>query len=148
MNKFFLDSSVIIESMKKQGLKEAKVIYSFIENNILYMQIFNNIIVVDEVVYFFIKNKYKIPYFTLYDVKDILEMFEYLEIKKEISELMYEFIEKYNLRTHDAIILATCKYYNIDNLISVDSDFKNPCKNENINLINSLNKLESELLIK
>ena len=37
-----------------------------------------------------------------------------------------------------ALIFATCKCYNIRNLISLDGDFKEPCEKEGFVLINSI----------
>ena len=54
-------------------------------------------------------------------------------------------IDKYNLKTHDALILATCKHYGIKYLVSIDSDFPEPCEKEGIILINSAEKLKEIL---
>ncbi len=54
-------------------------------------------------------------------------------------------IEKHNLKPNDAIILSTCKYYGISYLISLDSDFEKPCKEEGIKLISSSGKLKEVL---
>ena len=58
---------------------------------------------------------------------------------------MFRVIEHYDLRPNDAIILATCKYYGIKYLISLDNDFPEPCKKEGIVLINSAEKLKEIL---
>ncbi|HHG75545.1 MAG TPA: PIN domain-containing protein [Persephonella sp.] len=55
---------------------------------------------------------------------------------------MYRKIEKYNLLTNDALILATCKYYGIDKIASLDSDFEKATVSENIKLIRSVNDLK------
>ncbi len=55
-------------------------------------------------------------------------------------------MKKHNLLSNDALILATCKYYRIKYLISIDtSDFKEPCEKEGIVLINSVEKLKEVL---
>ena len=58
---------------------------------------------------------------------------------------MFRVIEHYDLRPNDAIILATCKYYGIKYLISIDNDFPEPCKKEGVVLINSVEKLRKVL---
>ena len=40
----------------------------------------------------------------------------------------FDFIERFHLKPNDAIILATCKYYEMDILLSLDDDFLEPCK--------------------
>ena len=54
-------------------------------------------------------------------------------------------MKHYNLKPNDAFILATCKYYNISYLISLDDDFQKPCEKEGITLINSAEKLKEIL---
>ena len=51
-------------------------------------------------------------------------------------------MEKYNLLTNDAIILATCKYYNIDKLASLDKDFEYATQSEGIKLIKNVSDIE------
>ena len=43
----------------------------------------------------------------------------------------------YKIKPNDSLIIATCKFYKIDKLISLDSDFEKICKDEKIQLINS-----------
>ena len=54
-------------------------------------------------------------------------------------------IKIHKLKTHDALILSTCKHYGIKYLISLDEDFKKPCKEEGIVLIDSVEKLKEVL---
>ncbi|NPA39161.1 MAG: PIN domain-containing protein [Thermodesulfobacteria bacterium] len=51
----------------------------------------------------------------------------------------------YGLLLNDTLVLATCKHYGIKHLISIDSDFPEPCKKEGIILINSAEKLNLSL---
>lgn len=55
MNKLFLDSSVIIEYIKINGLNEAKQIMDFIYSNFLSLDIYINLITIDETVFFYLK---------------------------------------------------------------------------------------------
>ena len=62
-----------------------------------------------------------------------------------IKNLAQKYIIKYNLASNDAIILATCNYYKIFNIITLDDDFNDPAKSENINIICSIESLLKEL---
>jgi predicted nucleic acid-binding protein len=43
-------------------------------------------------------------------------------------------MKKYGLLPNDALILATCKFYGIKHLISLDRDFEEPCVEEGLEL--------------
>jgi len=144
MNKVFLDSSVLIEFLKINGLEEAKKIMDSIYDKFLYLDVYINLIIIDETVFFYIKNKHKIS-FTLKELKIYLDSFNFLVITEEIKDNMFLLIEKYTLRPHDALIIATCQYYEISNLISLDNDFIKVSSGENINLIYNLEKLKQIL---
>ncbi len=58
----------------------------------------------------------------------LFEIFEELEINKEVRNLAYEFVRKYGLLPNDSLILSTCKYYGIKYLISFDGDFERGAK--------------------
>ncbi|MBE8540167.1 PIN domain-containing protein [Geoglobus acetivorans] len=68
----------------------------------------------------------------------LFEIFEELEINREIRNLAYRFVKKYGLLPNDALILATCRFYGIKYLISFDSDFERACKKEGIVLIDNI----------
>ena len=79
------------------------------------------------------------------ELKDLFlmfEMFEHLEINKEVRDIAFRYIVTYGLLPNDAIILATCKFYGIKYLISFDSDFRGACGREGIILIDSKEKLD------
>ena len=78
----------------------------------------------------------------LKNYSELLLLFKVLEENKEVLNLSLGFIEKYNLLTNDALILATCKYYGIDKIASLDSDFGKATVSENIKLIRSVNDLK------
>ena len=65
------------------------------------------------------------------------ELFRELEINRSIETLAVEYMVKYGLLPNDAIILATCKFYGIKYLISLDSDFEGACEGEGIRLLRS-----------
>ena len=142
--KIFVDSNIIIEALKKKGLENAKSIFRYMINDLV-NSYYYNLIVYSEV-------KFKILFKVKDRDSDKVEVFSYLkeifkflnflssdEITMEISDYL---IEKYNLKPNDALILATCKRYGIKYLLSLDGDFKIPCMNEGVVLIDSAKKLE------
>ena len=128
--KVFLDSSFIIELLKNNP-KAVEI-----GNELIKLQdisFYINSIVFSEVTYqLYFKRKIKLEV-----ILQILQEFDSLDTSK-VEKLAANYIEKHNLRPNDALILATCKHYNIPYLVSLDEDFKEPCKKENITLINSI----------
>ncbi len=137
----FIDSNIIIEAFKKRGSEEASEILNLIlQENVI---CFINIIVESEVVFYLItKGKGKL---NLRELEEFLDFFEFLSTNKNIQSLFKDFVEKYKLKPNDAIILSTCKYYGVPYLISLDSDFEKPCKEEGIELVSSSGKLKEVL---
>jgi len=129
MEKYFYDSSLIIEGYKNNPL--AVLIYQKLAkiNHSAYI----NIIIWSEVSYILISKKC----FSVDELRIRFSKFNFLNSSQLIYELAFDFMQKYNLKPNDAFILATCKFYQIPNLVSLDSHFVEPCKAENINLINS-----------
>ena len=143
--KFFIDSNIIIETFKENYNKEAKDILITVLNNVLQnkLEAFINEIVESEVIYqliFKAKSGMKLE-----ELKLVLKAFISLEIGENIRNLFFEVIEKYDLKPNDALILATCKYYGISYLLSLDEDFKEACEKEGIVLIDSIEKLKKIL---
>ncbi len=128
----FIDSSIIIEVFKEN--KEALQIIELIKDRSNIIPHINPI-VVSEVSYFLLKRT-KI---SVQEIKDLLSGYNLLDTNKEIINNAFNYIEKYQLYPNDAFILATCKYYGIKNLLSLDVDFIKCCLQEKINLINSPN---------
>ncbi len=126
----FIDSNIIIEAFKKRGSEEAsKILNLILRKNVI---CFINIIVESEVVFYLItKGKGKL---NLRKLEEFLDFFEFLSANKNIQSLFKDFVEKYNLKPN--------KYYGIPYLISLDSDFEKPCKEEGIKLISSPSKLK------
>ena len=129
-----------IETFKTEGLKEAKEIWNEILRNYLKSLFYVNLIVKNEVI-FHLYTKRKLISFN--EIRNLLESFSSLELCSE--DLSLTMIEKHKLKPNDAIILSTCKYYGVPYLISLDSDFEKPCKEEGVELINSPEKLKEVL---
>lgn len=72
----------------------------------------------------------------------LFEIFEELEINRDIRNLAFEFMKNYGFLPNDALILATCKFYGIRYLIFFDEDFRRACEKENIILLENINKIE------
>jgi len=142
--KIFVDSNIIIEALKKEGLENAKSIFRYMIND-LANDYYYNLIVYSEVkfkILFKLKNRDSDRVEVFSYLKEIFKFLNFLssdEITMEISDYL---IEKYNLKPNDALILATCKRYGIKYLLSLDGDFKIPCMNEGVDLIDSAKKLE------
>ena len=138
MVKFFLDSSFIVELLKNN--KIAKGINNYLINARNILLVYNHVVLSELVYQLYFKRKYNWQL-----IEEILKEFDLLELNKEIGSLSLECIYKYNLKPNDALILATCKHYGIKYLISLDEDFKKPCKEEGIVLIDSVEKLKEVL---
>ncbi len=126
-DKFFFDSCMFIELSKDNPLA-ISIWQKLSEKN---AEIIINPIVIDEVT--FILQKY--GKLSIDEIEQKLFMFEILPLDETVCKLAYDCIRKYNLKMHDAFILATCIYFEIPYLVSLDSHFIEPCKAENINLI-------------
>lgn len=127
-DKYFFDSCMFIE-LSKDNPQAVAIWKKLSEQN---TEILINPIIIDEVT--FILQKY--GKLSIDEIEQKLFMFEILPLDEVICQLAYDCIRKYNLKMHDAFILATCKFFGISNLVSLDSHFVEPCKAENINLIN------------
>ena len=125
----FIDSSIIIEVFK--GNQKAIDIAEAL--------LFRNFICINEVVYSEVM--YQLCFRKDFSKEKIgkllLESFNFLNINKNILALSLNYMNSYKIKPNDSLIVATCKFYKIDKLISLDSDFEKICKNEKIQLINS-----------
>jgi predicted nucleic acid-binding protein len=143
--KFFVDSCIFIEAFKTTGTREASDILENILKHVEFVNFYINSIVESEVLYYFgFKQKSKLK-ISKEELNIILKLFEILSLNKEVRTCFWQIFKKYNLKPNDALILATCKYYRIKYLISIDNDFPEPCKKEGIVLINSAEKLKGIL---
>ncbi len=66
----------------------------------------------------------------------ILNDFTFLYGSDLIPSLTIDYMQRFNLLSNDAIILAACSIYEIKFLASDDSDFTVPCKELGILLLN------------
>ena len=149
-NKIFVDSSIFIESFKG-NVNAREILELSIEN----FDICINAIVFSEVIFRLITIKSGKSALTLKcnkeislildklkDHIDLLLLVEILEENKEVLEIAIYLMKRYNLLTNDALILATCKYYGIDKLASLDKDFENITLQEGIKLISNSQELK------
>ena len=91
---------------------------------------FINAIIVSEVTYI-LKRKLNLD---IIKISEYLKDFNILTIDSTVVSIAYNYMHKYNMK-NDAIIAASCKYHKINNLITLDKDFKKVCTKENIKLI-------------
>lgn len=159
--KLMIDSSLLVESLK--GKEEAREMLKLLINNKDKIVLFINPFVKNEVIFVLLVYLSKLSPRTLKKkkekVKEIMEelkkkvikfldtYFTELSFNSEQSNLAYNLCEKYGLLPTDASILATCGYYNIPYIISLDEDFRESCENEGVTLINSIEKLKELLKI-
>ena len=131
----FFDSNVFLKYLA--GVEDAKKLIGKVEYG--EWKGYVNDIVISEVVYGYLRlaldvsryrlRKYVIEYTDR--VKELLEQdvyplftdFEHLPISMGIENLI-EYMTKYRLLPNDALIVATCRAYNINDIATFDEDFK------------------------
>jgi len=149
--KIFVDTSVLVEYLKGKHI-------NFYEKMIIDKHLlFVNQVVVSEFLFHFIAlsaNKSPLSVkmsgqisesFGKKNLFDMLPGFIHLEHNLEITELGFGIMRKYNLLPNDALILASCKHFDIDILATHDSDFIIPCTDLKIRIINSVSDLENSI---
>ncbi|WP_457625855.1 type II toxin-antitoxin system VapC family toxin [Persephonella sp.] len=149
-NKIFIDSSIFIENFKgnttaKEILEVAIDKFDVCINSIVFSEVLFKLMVLKSgksILTIKSQNLISSLIKELKNYSELLLLFKVLEENKEILNLSIRFIEKYSLLTNDALILATCKYYGIDKIASLDSDFEKVTVSENIKLIRSVNDLK------
>lgn len=149
--KVFLDSNIFIEHFK--GNKKASSLLERVIGEELYI----NEVVYSEVAYIFIRTFSEKSYPDLKKNRDLvsaagkkfveliyptLKLANFLEINREVVSISNNFIQKYGLLPNDALILATCKHYELDTLASLDADYEEACRNEGITLISDVENLK------
>ncbi len=148
--KVFFDSSVLIEFIKGNK-KASKLFYELSKldvdgyiNDIVFSEfIFHYISLTSGISAINVKKKGKISKFIKEnEPKEFLDQFKILSVNDDIVEKAYEYMRKYNLLPNDALILATCKFYGINNLISFDEDFRDVCEKEGIVFVDDAEKLK------
>lgn len=148
--KVFLDSNIFIEHFK--GNRKATSLLERVIGEELYI----NEVVYSEVAYIFIRTFSGKSYPDLKKNRElvsaagkkfveliypILKLANFLEINSEVVIISNNFIQKYGLLPNDALILATCKHYELDALASLDTDYEEACRNEGITLISDVENL-------
>jgi len=149
-NKIFIDSSIFIENFKgnttaKEILEVAIDKFDVCINSIVFSEVLFKLMVLKSgksILTIKSQNLISSLIKELKNYSELLLLFKVLEENKEVLNISLRFIEKYNLLTNDALILATCKYYGIDKIASLDSDFEKATVSENIKLIRSVNDLK------
>ncbi|WP_293447867.1 type II toxin-antitoxin system VapC family toxin [Persephonella sp.] len=148
-NKIFVDSSIFIENFKgntiaKEILEVAIDKFDVCINSIVFSEVLFKLIVLKSgksILTLKSQNLISDLIKELKNYSELLLLFEVLEENKDVLNLSLRFMEKYSLLTNDALILATCKYYGIDKIASLDSDFEKATITEKIKLIRSMNDL-------
>jgi predicted nucleic acid-binding protein len=142
INKILIDSSILIEYIKKKKTKLLLEIISNLESE----GCINEVIVSEFLYHLLIINGNASPR-SLQSSKKIqqilsssseqklLKRFTFLSTDESIVSLAPSLMAQYNLLPNDAIILATCKIHGITQLASHDKDFVEPCKAEGITLL-------------
>ena len=138
--KVFVDSSVLVEFVK--GNDEAKrVLHKLSEVD---AEVFINDIVFSEFVFHYIslksgvsplavKEKRRIgEYLGEEEPFDFINQFGVLQVDEEVVRLSYKLMRKHNFLPNDAIILATCIRHSVDLLATLDGDFEDACKEEEV----------------
>ncbi|MEO6837925.1 MAG: PIN domain-containing protein [Ginsengibacter sp.] len=145
INRIFIDSSVLIESLKGNKVDFYKKIISDLNN-----EVFVNDIVVSEYLYYILgfsagispralqqRGKIKDTLSNESKIISTIKIFNFISPNEKILIGVPQLMSDYNLLPNDAIILATCKLHEMK-LASHDSDFIIPCKSENIELISDI----------
>ena len=149
-NKIFIDSSIFIENFKgnitaREILEVAIDKFDVCINSIVFSEVLFKLMVLKSgksILTIKSQNSISSLIKELKNYSELLLLFKVLEENKEVLNISLGLIEKYNLLTNDALILATCKYYGIDKIASLDSDFEKATVSENIKLIRSVNDLK------
>jgi uncharacterized protein len=146
--KLFLDSGIFIEYLKGRKID----FYEFLIQQDY--ELFINQVVFSEFLYYFIgtvgnksplaiKESGRLPD-CLKDRNpiDMIPGVQVLNHNSGISQSAIDIIKQFNLLPNDALILATCKYFDIKYLATFDSDFEVPCNSLGIRIFNDKSELK------
>lgn len=142
-NKIFIDSSVLIEALKgskTQFYKDLVTNNSFeccINDIVLSEYLFQLLGINGGAAPLSLKSAKRISNVIQDNISLalILTDFTFLESTNLTPLLTVDYMQRFNLLPNDAIILATCGSHGIKLLASHDSDFIEPCKELEINLL-------------
>ena len=153
--KCLLDSNIFIEAFK--GNKQASEILDLLVEYNDSVKAYIPFNVLEEITFLLIKVLSREHYWNLKkDKSKVIEAFKeakpYLEFVLELCGLLFPnrkllerafyYIEYYGLLPNDALVMATCKVYGIELLVSLDSDFSDIAAQEDIVLISSPQELK------
>jgi uncharacterized protein len=138
----FVDSSILIEYNKGVKIK----LLSSLLNNQQNICCINETVISEFLYHFLAKNSDASPktlqrknrianVFERSKQHNIIHLFSFLATDESILDIVPGFMQQYNLLPNDAIILATCKIHNIKQLAGHDTDFKEACNGEGIELL-------------
>lgn len=142
INKVFLDSSVLIEAIKGS---QTQLLEKLMSDESYECCI--NSIVVSEFMFHFLAVNASVAPLTLKMQKQIpsviqsntgwqiLNHYNFIDSDARIVSLTPQIMQKYNLLSNDAIIIATCKISEIKFIASLDSELKDVCLSEGITFI-------------
>ena len=153
--KCLLDTNIFIEAFKgnKQATEILDLLVEYSDSIKAYIP-FN---VLEEIAFLLIKVLSQEHYWNLKkDKTKVIKAFKeakpYLEFVLELCGLLFPnkgslektfyYIERYGLLPNDALVLASCKVYGIELLVSLDSDFSDIAAEEGIVLISSAQELK------
>ena len=133
--KVFFDSNVFLKYLA--GVEDAKRLLNRVEHD--EWKGYINDIVISEVVYGYLRlalnvSRYELRNYIVkytnrvrelleYDIYPLFTDFEHLPANIGIDRLI-EYMTKYRLLPNDALIVATCRAYDIENIATFDEDFK------------------------
>ena len=118
MENIFIDSSFLVEFLRGNSN-----VIRFMDDNIEVLK--TNIIVFLET--FYVYRKISLKYFGKFDTSPLTDIFSTIELLPVDGipiELILTISERYSLLPNDALITATCKYYNIKKIATFDNDFE------------------------
>ena len=149
MRSFMVDSTVLVEHLK--GNPEAtELLEALIEGDV---EGYINETVASEVIFVYLKLKTGRSFRTLKKkpdlvkavqkgpVYELLSLFKFLDTNEFVFNISRRLIDEYGLLPNDAMIAGAALFYKLDGIITLDKDFENMARNENLLLISSLEEL-------
>ncbi len=149
MRSFIVDSTVLVEHLK--GNPEAtELLEALIEGD---AEGYINETVASEVIFVYLKLKTGRSFRTLKKkpdlvkavqkgpVYELLSLFKFLDTNEFVFNISRRLIDEYGLLPNDAMIAGAALFYKLDGIITLDKDFENMARNENLLLISSLEEL-------
>ena len=76
-----------------------------------------------------------------FPVYELLSLFKFLDTNEFVFAISRRLVDEYGLLPNDAMIAGAALFYKLDGIITLDKDFENMARNENLLLILSLEEL-------